>query len=1176
MINLSINHYEYQVGGSLTVEAPSYVQRQADKLLYQALQRGEFCYVLNSRQMGKSSLLARTKSSLQQNGFVCSAIDLTRVGRQNMTALQWYKGVTGEIWRGFNLLTKVNLKTWWEQEGDISLLQKLGYFIEEILLVQFPQEKIVIFVDEIDSILNCNFSVDDFFALIRFCYNQRAINPEYQRISFAIFGVATPSDLIQDKTITPFNIGRAIELEGFKLNEVKPLIQGIKNIAERPEVVLKEILYWTAGQPFLTQKLCLYLSYLQDETSQIPKGKERDFVEDLVRSQMIEHWETQDEPEHFKTIRDRILRNQKQAGRMLGIYQQILLTQNDAQGVQTDDSREQIELQLSGLVVKQQGLLKVRNPIYRDIFNLQWVKKQLATLRPYSQAFEAWIASAQQDDSRLLRGQALKDTQLWVRGKSLSDWDYQFLAASEAFDRKEVQMVLEAERTKAVEAQLIQTQKNVKLQQRFLTAVSTAFVVVIGLTGITFGQYQKALKNQRIANLSEISALISSSDALFTSQQNLDALVDAIKARVKLQQLRGVDIATIAEVDKVLQQAVYHSDEYNRFLGHEGVVSGVAFSPNGEIIATAAADKTVKFRQRDGTLLRTLPHESTVLKVQFSPNGKTIVTASADNTVKLWTLEGELLQTFDQHQAEVRDVAFSPDGETIATASADNTLKLWTLEGELLQTLESHQAAVASVAFSPDGNTIASTGLDNTIKLWTRQGKNGIYRLSNTLTGHEAGILDVSFSPDNNTLASASEDGTVKLWKRDGTLLKTFQHHNNEATTVAFSPDGKMIASGSEDQTIKLYTTEGRLVKVFAGHEAGLEQITFSPDGETIASASKDGTVRLWQTTSPLLTKLYGHQGRVWDIEFSRDSQRLASTGADQTVKLWTRDGTNLTTFEGNGSNVPDLIFSPDGQIVASTSADGKITLRQPDGKVVQRLEEATSMVMSVAFSPNGQLLASGGDDNLIRFWQFDPAKKKFLFLRSWKAHEARVWKVEFSPDSEMIVSTSANGTVKLWQPDGTLLQTLKGHSNAVWDASISPDSQMVASASWDGTVKLWHRDGTLLKTLTAENVVGFIGVDFSPDGEMVAAATDTQTAMLWKTDGTFLTTLWGSYTDLMFSPDRQLLAAAGDEHTVILWNLQQIVNLDLLEYGCNWVKDYLRTNATDPTEGTLCIEEKD
>ncbi|MGB3510122.1 MAG: AAA-like domain-containing protein [Microcoleaceae cyanobacterium] len=279
-----MSDYKYQVGGSLTVDAPSYVERRADWQLYETLKRGEFCYVLNSRQMGKSSLLARTKYRLQQDGFVCSAIDLTRVGRRNMTALQWYKGVTGEIWRGFNLLAKVNLKSWWEQEGDISVLQKLGYFIEDILQVQFPQARIIILVDEIDSVLNCDFSVDDFFALIRFCYNQRAINPEYQRISFAIFGVATPSDLIKDKTITPFNIGQAIELKGFKFDEVEPLVKGIQDQAEYPEIVLEEILAWTEGQPFLTQKLCSLISKMGESTLKVIRGKEKYWIEHLVKT----------------------------------------------------------------------------------------------------------------------------------------------------------------------------------------------------------------------------------------------------------------------------------------------------------------------------------------------------------------------------------------------------------------------------------------------------------------------------------------------------------------------------------------------------------------------------------------------------------------------------------------------------------------------------------------------------------------------------------------------------------------------------------------------------------------------------------------------------------------------------------------------------------------------------
>ncbi|NJN22873.1 MAG: hypothetical protein HC812_18985 [Leptolyngbya sp. RL_3_1] len=178
----------YQVGGSLGSDMGCYVARQADTDLYQALKAGQFCYVLNCRQMGKSSLLVRTITRLQAAGDHCAILDVTSIGQQQVTLTQWYRGAVADLTRSFGILDRINYKTWWQDQGDIPAVQKLGRFLRDVLLTAFPDDALVICIDEIDSILSLDFSLDDFFALIRFCYNQRAVDPAYGRLTFAILG----------------------------------------------------------------------------------------------------------------------------------------------------------------------------------------------------------------------------------------------------------------------------------------------------------------------------------------------------------------------------------------------------------------------------------------------------------------------------------------------------------------------------------------------------------------------------------------------------------------------------------------------------------------------------------------------------------------------------------------------------------------------------------------------------------------------------------------------------------------------------------------------------------------------------------------------------------------------------------------------------------------------------
>ena len=1122
----------YKVGGSLRYGHPTYITRKADSDIYHALKQKEFCYVLNSRQMGKSSLRVRTMKTLTQEGFKCVAIDLGILGRF-ATAEQWYGGLVAELWRKLLLSKGIDDDLqWWRSHQELAPVQRLSRFIEDILLVNCATD-IIIFLDEVDNIINFDFR-DEFFILIRNCYEKRVEAQPYQRLTFCLLGVASPSSLRINKQLSPFNIGRSIQLTGFNFTEAQPLISGFANKFTAPATILQEIIHWTKGQPFLTQKLCYLLcKYGDNERVDIPQ---------VIQRYLVDNWEIQDEPEHLKTIRDRLLDNQQHKARLLNLYQRILNTQ----GIDIDDSDEQVELRLSGLVTAQQGKLKVSNPIYAKVFNRQWVSQQISAISPYQNAIAAWLKSQRQDTSRLLRGEALIEGQTWARKYSISSVERDFLAASEVQENKVKQQAKLAREAEFIRQKLAQEQRLVRWQRLF---------ILFSLAMIT-GFYLQS----RQANLSNITSLVQSSEALFASNQKLDALIAAIKAKQKLKSSWHVNQGLTQQVDAALQKAVYQVQEYNRLRGHSDRLYGLAISVDGKLMASAATDKTVRLWTKEATGWQgskvLVGHQDWVLDVAISPDGNTIASASRDRTVKLWRRDGKLLHTLS-HQHSVTSVAINHQ-QQIITGSEDGTITIWQ-QGQPIKTLKEHTAAVKAIAINPHSHHLVSGSEDRTIKIWQQD------RVITTLKGHSEGVRALAITPDGSKIISGSRDKTLKIWELQGKVIATLRGHLAPVYGVAVNPLNQQIVSASADKTLKIWELNGTVITTLQGHTNRVWDVVYTVDGQ-IASTSWDKTIRLWQPDNNLRQILSGHQDVAIALDYEREL--IASASDDKTVKLWNQEGKLLKTFAQHSGEVYDVAIGEG--IIASVGADRTLKIWQADNYNVKTIKAHNVSIWAVEISPDGSKIVTAGDDNLIKIWDIEGN-----LLHSLKHHSQKVWDVAISPDNQYLVSASEDNTVKVWELNGNLLHTLQGHQDAV--RTVTTDGKQIISAGEDRTIKIYDLTGQLLTTLEGHNAA-IKAIALSPHRQYLASVDDEGRIILWQrhprtwqqlqTFQGYNNSLWS----VAFSPDSKVLATVGENAKVTLWNLDNILQLNPLKHGCDWIKNYLQySSEIQPGDRHLC-----
>jgi|GEM_PF-1683712 len=364
------------------------------------------------------------------------------------------------------------------------------------------------------------------------------------------------------------------------------------------------------------------------------------------------------------------------------------------------------------------------------------------------------------------------------------------------------------------------------------------------------------------------------------------------------------------------------------FIGHEGSIDVMVWSPDGKLLATGASDAHV--RVWDVTTGQSLwdfsERGSYISSVAWSPDGHILATSGTTGAINLWDITtGERLKTLVGHTNLVREMEWSPDGKTLASGSADFSLRLWDFEsGRESAYLEGHTAGLTTVRFSPDGRTIATGANDNRIVLWDVETHQQRY----TLTGHGRSIDRLRFSPDGRVLASGSWDKTIRLWEVETGVSIAVLQHGFGVNAIDWSKDGTQIATGQLGGDIWLWSWDGEETTgpiVLGSHNGDVFDVAFSPDSTLLSSSGLDDSVRIWDVRAQKpLVQLTGHTGDVWYTRFDPTGQFIASSSSDTTVRVWgvtdafcvTKIISNANIRTGPGVNFPITTIASQDTVV--------------------------------------------------------------------------------------------------------------------------------------------------------------------------------------------------------------------------------------------------------------------